>query len=568
MIFNFVRKHAVVIFVILVGIFASRDMLIPGYFPMHDDLQMMRQLQMDKCFRDGQIPCRWVADMGYGYGFPLFNFYPPLPYLVGEVIKTVGFPFTATVRITFLLSIVLSGVTMYFLAREFWGKLGGVVSSVFYIWAPYHAVDVFVRGAMNESWALVWFPLIFLASYKLLSAEGSKITRWLIVLSLSWAALLLSHNVMVLIFTPLFAFWCFLWVLRKKSWKRIPKLIISGIWALGLAAFFSIPVFFEQKYVHIETLTQGFYEYFAHFVSVNQLFLSRFWDYGASLWGPIDEMAFPIGHFHWILALVIFIAWISRLVFKKERNFDLSLVVLLLVFAGFFTAFMTHSRSTPIWQALPFLSILQFPWRFLTIVIFAFSFLAGAIVIILNSWNKKLARGLVVLLVFSVVLWNFEFFRVERTGPVTDQEKFSGEAWRLQQTAGIYDYLPKTATIAPQSPRSDAVEIVSGSAVIKEVKQGTNWLETKVNIDSLDSTVRINIFQFPGWRVFVDGKEKEIRLLKDDQLGRIHVDVPQGEHNIEVRLFNTTPRTIGNTLSAISWLALITFPKWRKKLSL
>ena len=36
-------------------------------------------------------------------------------------------------------------------------------------------------------------------------------------------------------------------------------------------------------------------------------------------------------------------------------------------------------------------------------------------------------------------------------GNLTDQEKFSGEAWQLQLTAGIYDYLPQTAKMAPKA---------------------------------------------------------------------------------------------------------------------
>ena len=67
------------IIILAFALLAGRTLLTPGYFIMHDDLQMMRQLEMEKCFLDRQIPCRWIPDMGYGFGFPLFNFYPPLP---------------------------------------------------------------------------------------------------------------------------------------------------------------------------------------------------------------------------------------------------------------------------------------------------------------------------------------------------------------------------------------------------------------------------------------------------------------------------------------------------------
>jgi hypothetical protein len=190
---------------LFLGYLAAKPLFGSGYFNMHDDLQMMRQLQMEKCFLDGQIPCRWVPDMGFGYGFPLFNFYPPLPYLVGQIFRVIGYSFVDSAKAIFIVAFMASGVTMYALAQKFFGRLGGVLASAFYIWAPYHAVDIYVRGAMNEAWALIWFPAILLFSYKLIT---SKSRSALILLSLSWFGLLTSHNLMVLIFTPVFAIWC------------------------------------------------------------------------------------------------------------------------------------------------------------------------------------------------------------------------------------------------------------------------------------------------------------------------------------------------------------------------
>ncbi len=595
-----------IILVVFLGFLAGRVLLTSGYFNMHDDLQMMRQLEMEKCFRDLQIPCRWVPDMGYGYGFPLFNYYPPLPYLVGQVIRLTGVSFITTVKLTFFLSFVLSAVTMYILAREFWGRLGGVLSSVFYVWAPYHAVDVYVRGAMNEAWALAWVPLILWASFKLIAekviatgpaARSSHPTsspptveqsgrvagarwdslrsrhpsllllnlRWIVILALSWAALLLSHNVMVLIFTPVFAIWCLLWLYRGYAWSRIPQLLISGIWAFGLAAFFSIPVILEQRLVHVDTLTQGYYEYIAHFADINQLFFSRFWGYGPSVWGENDGMSFQIGHIHWILALVIGSLVLVKLARKGKISTNSLLAISYMLTFGFATAFMAHVRSTPIWLALPFLSIVQFPWRFLTIVILSFSFVIGALVPLLNG-KRRWTLVLVVILLVTVMLFNKDYFKPYRMGPLTDEEKFANAAWELQQTAGIYDYLPKTSRIAPQGPRTTLAEITSGEGDISDTSEGTNWAKFKIAIESESAKARINIFQFPNWRVFIDGEETEI-TGDDDELGRMHITVKEGEHEIYAKLYNTFPRTAGNLISLVSWGILITLPWWRKRLS-
>lgn len=545
-----------VVLVIFVGLLASKGLIGQGYFNMHDDLQIMRQLSMEKCFQDLQIPCRWIPDMGYGFGFPLFNFYPPLPYLVGQGIRLFGVSFIDTVKLVFILAFVTSGLTMYYLAKQFFGRFGGVVSALFYVWAPYHSVDIYVRGAMNEAWALIWFPAILFTSYKLITSKVNK--YWIIGLALSWFGLLTSHNLMALIFGPIFAAWCLMWMVREKAYKKIPSLIISGILAIGLAAFFTLPVVAEQKYTHADSLIQGYYEYDAHFASINQILFSRFWGYGASVWmAEDDRMSFQVGHLHWILSLVI-IAFAGLRYWKKRKVDNILLITLFLFIGGWFTSFMIHSRSTPIWVIFKPLSYVQFPWRFLALVIFCFSFLSGALVMFLS---KKTGHIVLIILSLGLIGWNWNYFVPEhgKLGPLTDEQKLTGVAWDLQQTAGIYDYLPKTAEVAPNSPQKGLTEVMEGKAEITDQKQNTNSGSFKVNVTTPDALIRINIFRFPDWRVFIDGSETEIVKGPDDKIGRIHIKVTNGTHEVKVRLYDTPVRTIGNIISIISWLGLAYF---------
>jgi hypothetical protein len=546
--------------VVVFSVFAFRTLIQKGYFPMHDDLQMMRQLELEKCFKDFQIPCRWVPDMGYGFGFPLFNFYPPLPYLIGSFFRIFTIAFTDVAKILFSLSFTASGISMYFFAKAMFGKasqkfakMGAFVSAVFYIWAPYHSVDVFVRGAMNEAWALVFFPLILWTAYRLIT-EKSGTEKWFFGLTFSWVGLFLSHNLMVMIFSPIFVLWCLIFIWRSKNWKRILNLAGVGILILCLSAFFTVPAIFEQQYVQVNTLVSGYYEYIAHFVTINQLLISRFWGYGASVWGPIDGMPFPVGHFHWIASLIILGYLVVRYLKKRETD-ELSVALFSLIVIGWIATFMCHSRSTFIWQHVKPLGFVQFPWRFLTISTFAFSFAAGAIVLFLSKFKKALIY-LVVILLAGLVAWNWSFFKVERFGPVTDQEKFSGEAWRLQQTAGIYDYLPNTAEMAPQSQRKYLAEVVDGKAEIGSELQGSNWAKFNANVATQNSVLRIGILKFPTWKAFVDGKEIPNYVGPNEKWGRMYIDVPQGNHSVYLRLYNTPIRTVSNWVSLATWLGL------------
>jgi hypothetical protein len=557
------RDFLPILIVLLFAYLAARPLFGSGYFNMHDDLQMMRQLEMEKCFLDGQIPCRWVPDMGYGYGFPLFNYYPPLPYLVGQTVRLVGYSFVDTAKAMFIFAFLASGITMYFLGREFFGRKGGTLASIFYIWAPYHAVDIYVRGAMNEAWAMIWFPLLLLFSYKVITNPPKKLNG--IWLSLSLCGLLLSHNLMVMIFSPVLATWCVFWIVYTKNWKTIIDGIISGVLGVGLAAFFTIPVFLEQGLVHADSLVLGYYEFTAHFASISQILFSRFWGYGPSVWGTLnDKMSFQIGHMHWIGAGLIFILIVLYILRKRKFPPWLLTTVFSLLFAAA-AAFMIHSRSTPIWLAIPPLKYVQFPWRFLTLVILGFSLSIGSLTFFIP---RKIKNIFFIVISLVLVIFNKDYFLPEhgKLGPLTDEQKFSGAAWDLQRTAGIYDYLPKSAKENPKDGANTVAEVINGEAQILNPTSGTNWVNFTVDNTSPSTTLRINRYEFPNWQVFVDDQKVTQTVPEEERWGRMYITVPQGTHEVVAKLYNTPVRIVSNIISLISWaiLALILFKKLRR----
>ena len=79
-----------------IGLILAATLLWPlfaaPYFSHHDDVQLIRIEQMSECLIDWQIPCRWVPDLGAGYGYPLFNFYAPLAYYIGGIMYLLTTP--------------------------------------------------------------------------------------------------------------------------------------------------------------------------------------------------------------------------------------------------------------------------------------------------------------------------------------------------------------------------------------------------------------------------------------------------------------------------------------------
>lgn len=538
-------KVELLLFVLLLPSIFS--LMQPEFFTMHDDLQPFRLYELHKCVLDGQLPCRWVPDAGYGYGYPLMQFYPPMPYYPMEVLVLLGLGFFWPVKIMFALSFILSGIGMYYLAKEFFGKWGGVLSSLFYVYAPYHSVDVYVRGAQNEAWGMVWFPLVLLFLYRLIAKKFS----WnsFLFFAIALAGQLTSHNVMTLIFAPTAIVWAIFWLWRTKSWKSIKPVILSGILGVGLSAFFFLPVILEQKYVHVDSMMSGYFNYMAHYIDISQMFFSRFWGYGSSTWGPEDGMSFSVGHMQWIAALLASVVALFRL----KKHCTSSLLILISVFFGFVYAFLCHSRSLPIWEMLPLLQYAQFPWRLVALVIFYFSFTAGYLgTIKLPKFLKKL---IFVALSVGVIVWNMPFFRIERPQRVTYQEKFSGRLWENQVTGGIFDYLPRSAPTPPGAAAPALPQYIEGVGGILNFSSGTNWMKFDVNVSSPSAKIMLPLFTFPGLTTKLDGKRVDTEADKD--LGRVIIDVPNGVHSVSAKIGYTSIRLFSDIITFVSILILL-----------
>ena len=532
--------------ILLLLIFPAFSLLLQkGYFSMHDDMQTLRQYEMHNCFKDGQIPCRWVNDLGYGYGYPLFNYYPPLPYLVGMPFVWLGFHYVTVIKIVGVIGFAFSAFTMYLLGREFWGRRGGLIAATFFTYAPYHSVDFYVRGAMNEFWAMAFYPLIFWSAYKLISTLEKK---YIPLTAVSVAGLMLSHNPMLMIFTPVFLVWIVFWWIKFKSLKSFLTLALSGLWAAGLAAFFTLPVTFEQKFVSVWTLTSGYFNYLAHFVPLSRMFLTVRWGFGASGLGQTDYLSYHIGYLQWLVPAVLVL---TSLFVKPLKKFRLLIWFLALATLG--SLFMMHSKSTFIWQFFKPLEFLQFPWRFLTLSVFVSSFLSGAVILLIGK-HKIILISLLTL----AILLNANYFRPQHWYPdMTDKDKFSGKSWQLLVTSGIFDYLPLTAPFPPADPAGADLNLTQGRGAFTRLVKKSNLQRYQVDVFSHAAVAEIQTYSFPGWKAYVDGQEVAIDPVRDPLLGRIQVDLTSGSHIVEIRFTNTPIRTFANFASFIAWVVFI-----------
>jgi len=519
-----------ILILIIISLISSWRLFRPGYPSMQDDIQVFRLQQFDQCLQDGQIPCRYIANGGFGYGYPLYNFYSPLPYAVSEVFHLIGFSFINSIKIAFIIPALLRTFGMYFLAAAFFGSSGVFLATTLYALAPYQAINSFVRGAIGETWALGLLPLILWSLYQ-------KRGRLSIIF---FSCLLLSHNLTLIYSLPLI----FIFSLLTKKFKYFFRTIL---WSAALCAFFLIPALFEKNLTTVNTMTQGYFNYNIHFATLKELFISNFWGYSASMWGPIDGLSFNIGLFQWLLPTIVFIFYL----FKK--NFKHRFLIISFYLIGIFALFLTHNKSTFIWQALPFMAYFQFPWRFLGLAIFCFSFISGGLVSILkNNLRLPVIIGLIIM---SITLSN-SFFREDIWYPkITDNDKLNGQELVRQSAAGLMDYWPKYSKNFPVTYAPPTPIILEGDVDFIKYYKNSNFSEAYFSVSTPTAFINLPIVYFPNWNLTMDGKKSNFKI--DEQLGLIQLELSQGQHHYELNFQNTPLRTFANLFSLFAFGSFI-----------
>lgn len=539
----------IIILLILITLPTLLPLFNTKFFYTQDYIFIARLHQMSTALSSGHFPVRWSPDLRFGE--PTFNFYAPLLYYIGGAIRLLGLDFITISKILFILASIFSAITMYFFCKKLFNQKAAILGTVLYTYAPYRAVDIYVRGALSEAWAFVFFPLIFYTS--LLVSEKANLKR-MTFLSFSLAGLFLTHNVTALMFLPFVFFW---WVyLVTKKHRRIGNSEISvfqlvlrfcGALILGisLAAFFLLPALFERQFIQTKYLLVGYFNFRAHFVAFFQFF-STFWGYGSSLWGPNDGMSFQVGLIHWaILGLAIIFGFIYR----KDKKF-----LALFSFLGIsflISLFLQHNKSAFVWEAIPVMAFIQFPWRFLAITIFLVSVM-GALI----SWKLTNKFKLIYfILITLVIVINIQYFKPRNYVDDSFFDKFLNVERMRRGEDLTKDYLPIWVT-NPDDPYFKIPKAKMGEIEITNLKRKPTVLEISMKV-SEQSVIEIPITYFPGWIVKANGQP--IPQLPPSKQGLVRFELPKGEYQVQVEFKDTPIRVVGNLISLASLALTLSF---------
>lgn len=416
---------------------------------------------------------------------------------------------------------------MYLFAKEFFrDEKKAFIVALLYQFTPFHLVELLIRGSFGEIYTYAFLPLVLFGALRL----GKKITILNIVLvALAVFLLIISHNSISLVYFLMAAVFVFLFIPSFKS-----KAVVLGVFALGLisSAFYWFPAVFEHQYTFGDLFMKDLYK--SHFAPIWYFLIPNILK---SKQLEIGAVSVQFGLFN-IFAIVL-----SVFLYRKTKDVILKKLIIFCIACISISLFFMQPVSKFLWQNLSLLRQFQFPWRFLSVVVFASSLLGFSFLDFKFFTKKNTFIALCVLIVVSTIAywkpaegidkinesyyWNF---------PLTTT--YYGET-DVIWSAGEFKKYPKTP-----------VELISGNADINNYKRISYKHTFTVNVKTDNARIVDHTEYFPDWRVFVDGKQTEIQFQDPSWRGEITFFVPKGTHSITVifqkNIFRVVLRTLNN----------------------
>lgn len=561
------------------SIFAWGPLLTPAYFfEAHDARHSVFFLvEFDQTFRDGFWWPRWTPDFAFGYGYPLFNLYSPLAFYAAELLHLVGLSLTTAIKTMYVLATVGAGLGMYVFVRRLYGSMAGLVAAIAYMYIPFHLVEIFVRSAYAEYVALAIIPLVFMAFTELIAKPTP---RRVALAGLVYGLLPLTHHTSFFTFTPFLMIYILYLVAAKarfnlKSWVTHALAPAgAGLLGLALAAIYLIPVIAETRYIKVEQWTSGSYNFLQHFVYFSQLF-EEGWGYGYAGPGARDDFSLQLGIV--IVGLAIF-----ALVFSLYRAYPHRNTALFFMASTLVVVVLMSPLAAPLWQILPIAALVQFPWRLLAVTAFTLSVVSGSLIPALaavsyqpsavsdNPSSFIIHHSSLLLLVLIIILASFAYTTPQYTDiPAWAETPLAVINWdraSIVDRVGMVsatDEQPQTSPMEAQYLSGEPLTtagIIAGQGTVEILHHGGASDRVRV-VASGPVTLQFYTYDYPGWRVTLDDQVIDYRA--EPPYGLVTVDLPAGEHMVQLRMGSTPARTVGTIVTVAAAMVIMGLFFWR-----
>jgi hypothetical protein len=528
------------------------DGRLPG---THDaTLHLMRLINAAFNLENGNLIPRWGTHLHFGFGYPLGNFYAPGWHIVGAFPVALGVPAVSVWLIVQTIAIALYPVGGYLFARLFAGRAAALLGAAVCLYAPFRFYEIFVQGNLSQFIAMGLIAWVLWAFGRCAMQPG---VGRILVAALTFAVLIMMHHptaALIIPFTGVCAVFAAL-VAPEIGARKGQLFSVLAAYTLGLllSTTYWLPAFAEVQYVNVRAAAEQF-QIQDNFIPLSDLLGAAQPPDRGSLNMPYT---FGIGQVTLLLAGLGGVAALRARLSRWQRAF---------IFGGLIVALMCGYMATYpslwLWERIPGASLILFPWRLLGLIAVMLVPAAACLIeAIPKRWQPgTVCVGVTALLLTSLPLMFSIYPDLPDQGAITPATSI-----RYEITSGNLggvsnnEYLPRWASKRPDfAPCPECYNEWKWQIFVND-----RTLPTGVKVVAAPSELRrvsrfdvnapapfrleLRQLYFSGWSATLDGQPIPIQIT--EPYGLIALDVPAGEHRVQVWYAGTTVQHIADIAS-------------------
>jgi len=582
--------------VLLAAALATVPQLLRGNSCGHDfDFHLVSWFDALSAWRHGIVYPHWAPSPNYGAGEARFLFYPPLTWMAGALLGLV-LPWTLVpIALTFLL-FAATGLATRALARELISPAPATVAGCAAIFSGYALFTAYERSAMGELAGGFWIPLLLALLLRVRPGSGRGFRQGFdgtaVAMALVLAGAWLSNAPLGVMASYLLAAVAATVGVLYRSWVPIARAAIAAALGIGLAGFYLAPAAYEQRWVDIGQATDDPGEKIE-----NSFLFGKHADPLLALHDIELRRVSLIAVSMIVVALIgAFVAWRRRTLPADTRRWVplLALPIAVLV--------LQLPISLPLWNLLPKLRFLQFPWRWLVVLEAPMGLFFAAAVWPRVSAGRLRRIGVPVACcgLALAAIWTADvlFFQ-----PCDDEDAVAPMVQVFHSGAGFQgtdEYepvgaddtlvatgLPDACLVSDPDATLGMVDTAGANpdwwveqnscnrtytATVQPAKSAPEHLQFSEEVPE-DGYLILRLRTFPAWRLTLNSKPAGALIHRDD--GLIEIPVQKGPLRVSAD-WTTTPDVLaGRWLSGIAlcllggvgWLGRLTVARSRAGLS-
>jgi 6-pyruvoyl-tetrahydropterin synthase related domain len=491
-------------------------------------------------FQDGSLIPNWVYPENNGYGAVTVRFYPPLIHITLALFKMMFRDWGSAVFAGFLFWSVVGSLGVYIWAKDVIdSRKAALAAAAIFVFTPYH-VNQFYHGFFwGEFVSLSVAPFCFYFVRRLQLAPSGGLC---LGLSFFLALLILSNTPQLIVTAICLGIYFLMLIDRRTILRSLGFVAAAGAMSLALTSFFWVRQVVEMSWIKVgRPGIDPQYDY------KNNFLLTELW-----LRDGLNDLAMMFFGTYFLVVMVALLIvaicvsgkYLTLWINKQDRAIGTIFLV---------SAFMTTFASQFIWDAIPLLHRIQFPWRFLSIASLCFSVLMGLSLdfISVETWRDR--RPAVLALVGTVlILLTFSIKQDILAATFIDHKSFEAEVADSFEKKGLDHWHPVWTTMETFTKPDEPVNTNGRELSVTEWSERGHELSVAAGSPTIAQTA---ITYYPYWQVSIN--DKPVPTLESN--GALAFTVPESSSEVTLRFVEPNYSIISRWVSfAVSIIFLLT----------